>query len=95
MDRMSEWNLMIVHYLGLDHIGHAQGAWNGLVRDKLEEMDRVIETIVEKMGNNDLLLVTGDHGMIDQGGHGGASQDETSVPAVFISRHWQVNQSQG
>ena len=82
---MSEWDLMIVHYLGLDHIGHASGALNELVREKLVEMDEVIRQMVSSLHNDDLLLITGDHGMIDQGGHGGASFDETHVPAVFIS----------
>jgi ethanolamine phosphate transferase 2 subunit G len=82
---MSEWDLMIVHYLGLDHIGHASGAFNELVREKLAEMDDVIRQLVSSLHDDDLLLITGDHGMIDQGGHGGASFVETHVPAVFIS----------
>ena len=32
-----------------------------------------------------LILVCGDHGMSDHGGHGGASDKETMVPALFIS----------
>lgn len=31
------------------------------------------------------MLVCGDHGMSDQGGHGGASDSEVLVPAVFLS----------
>ncbi|KAL8584645.1 hypothetical protein ACOMHN_002374 [Nucella lapillus] len=34
-----------------------------------------------------LLVVTGDHGISDQGGHGGASPEETSVPIVLLSPH--------
>jgi ethanolaminephosphotransferase len=82
---MNDWNLLIVHYLGLDHIGHASGAFNALIKDKLSEMDQIIETIYSKMSKNDLLLITGDHGMVDKGGHGGSSYVETHVPAVFIS----------
>jgi len=82
---MNDWNLLIVHYLGLDHIGHALGAFNSLIQDKLFEMDDVIEKIYSKMNENDLLIITGDHGMADKGGHGGSSYVETHVPAVFIS----------
>jgi ethanolaminephosphotransferase len=82
---MNDWNLLIVHYLGLDHIGHASGAFNSLIKDKLSEMDEIIEKIYSKMTKNDLLLITGDHGMVDKGGHGGSSYVETHVPAVFIS----------
>lgn len=83
---MNDWDLLIVHYLGLDHIGHALGAFNSLIEDKLSEMDEVIENIYSKMNENDLLIVTGDHGMADKGGHGGSSYVETHVPAVFISK---------
>jgi ethanolaminephosphotransferase len=82
---MDDWNLLIVHYLGLDHIGHASGAFNSLIKDKLSEMDEVINKIYSKMSENDLLIITGDHGMADKGGHGGSSYVETHVPAVFIS----------
>jgi ethanolaminephosphotransferase len=82
---MNDWNLLIVHYLGLDHIGHAFGAFNSFVKEKLIEMDQVIEKIFSVMSKNDILIITGDHGMADQGGHGGSSYVETHVPAVFIS----------
>jgi ethanolaminephosphotransferase len=82
---MNDWNLLIAHYLGLDHIGHASGAFNSLIKDKLSEMDEIIEKIFSKMTKNDLLIITGDHGMADKGGHGGSSYVETHVPAVFIS----------
>lgn len=88
---MNEWNFLIVHYLGLDHIGHAHGALNSFIKEKLIEMDHVIEYVYSKMNRNDLLLITGDHGMIDQGGHGGASKEEIYVPAVFISKEFQGN----
>ena len=31
----------------------------------------------------------GDHGMSDHGGHGGASDKETMVPALFISQQFE------
>src|SRR5205814_2112340 len=67
-------------------IGHASGAFNSLIKDKLFEMDEIIEKIYSKITQNDLLIITGDHGMADQGGHGGSSYVETYVPAVFISK---------
>ena len=32
-----------------------------------------------------LIVVCGDHGMIDQGGHGGASPGEISTPIILLS----------
>ena len=94
LNQINDWNLLIVHFLGLDHIGHAIGAFNSFVENKLSEMDEVILEIFSKMTKNDLLIITGDHGMADQGGHGGSSDVETHVPAVFISNefdHFQEN----
>ncbi|XP_052774219.1 GPI ethanolamine phosphate transferase 2-like isoform X2 [Mya arenaria] len=80
--------MMILHYLGLDHIGHTVGPASPLVAPKLQEMDKIIQNIytsLEKKGSDFLVLVCGDHGMSDQGSHGGASDREVLVPAVFLS----------
>lgn len=39
---------MILHYLGLDHIGHVYGPFNPLIKRKLEEMDNIIERIYQQ-----------------------------------------------
>ena len=46
---MYDWKLMILHYLGLDHIGHVEGPFSGKVPGKLKEMDKVIKTIYQTM----------------------------------------------
>lgn len=38
----SDWDLMILHYLGLDHIGHIEGPKSSLIQPKLQEMDDII-----------------------------------------------------
>jgi len=65
------------------------------VKPKLDEMDLLITDIKEKMFKKyfrqngteppPLILVMGDHGMADGGGHGGSSISETHVPLVVIS----------
>ncbi|KAF4525989.1 hypothetical protein B566_EDAN000781 [Ephemera danica] len=83
----NDWSLMILHYLGLDHIGHLVGPRSPLVQPKLMEMDAVIQQIhlaAPKEGLPQLLLVCGDHGMKDSGSHGGASQEETHVAVAAI-----------
>lgn len=42
-----DWELMILHYLGLDHIGHVEGPFSKKVPLKLKEMDDVIAEIVK------------------------------------------------
>ena len=41
----SDWDVMILHYLGLDHIGHLEGPHSPLVGPKLQEMDEIIHRI--------------------------------------------------
>ncbi len=40
-----DWDVLILHYLGLDHIGHLAGPYSPLVPGKLQEMDGVVEKI--------------------------------------------------
>lgn len=40
---------MILHYLGLDHIGHVMGPRNHLVHLKLHEMDEVVRVVYSSL----------------------------------------------
>ena len=40
-----DWDVLILHYLGLDHIGHLAGPASPLVPRKLSEMSRVMERV--------------------------------------------------
>ncbi|KAF5301139.1 hypothetical protein FQR65_LT08969 [Abscondita terminalis] len=81
----NDWDLMFLHYLGLDHIGHVYGPFNHLVPVKLLEMDSIIKVIYDKLHDKKtLILVTGDHGMKDSGGHGGTTVEETFVPLIVL-----------
>ena len=77
---------MILHYLGLDHVGHIEGPFAPVnIRKKLFEMDEIIRKIFFKMTKNDLLIILSDHGMANEGGHGGSSAMETQTPLVLIT----------
>lgn len=45
MLKREDWDLLILHYLGLDHIGHLSGPNSPLVGPKLSEMDKIIQKI--------------------------------------------------
>ncbi|KAI1520980.1 GPI ethanolamine phosphate transferase 2 [Pyrenophora tritici-repentis] len=86
----SDWNAMIMHYLGLDHIGHKAGPKSPNMIPKQIEMDGIVRDIYSAMENEDhlsntLLVLCGDHGMNDGGNHGGSSPGETSPALVFMS----------
>lgn len=40
-----DWDMLILHYLGLDHIGHVFGPSNPLIGQKLSEMDSILMKI--------------------------------------------------
>ncbi|KAI4136737.1 MAG: hypothetical protein L6R39_007640 [Caloplaca ligustica] len=87
-----DWNGMILHYLGLDHIGHKSGPnrYSPHMIPKQAEMDGVVRTIyhaIEEQGHlrSTMLVLCGDHGMNDAGNHGGSSAGETSPALIFIS----------
>ncbi|KAI9672432.1 MAG: major facilitator super transporter protein [Trizodia sp. TS-e1964] len=88
--RTSDWNTMVLHYLGLDHIGHKTGPRSPNMVPKQQEMDEIVELIyraLEKESHlkSTLLVLCGDHGMNDAGNHGGSSPGETSPALLFIS----------
>ncbi|NXY87520.1 PIGG transferase, partial [Alcedo cyanopectus] len=89
--KREDWDLLILHYLGLDHIGHMTGPHSPLVGPKLHEMDNILKKIhVSLISNEDaslpnLLVVCGDHGMSETGSHGGSSEGEVHTPLLFIS----------
>ena len=42
----TDWDIMILHYLGLDHIGHLDGPRSLLIQPKLNEMDGIVQRVV-------------------------------------------------
>ncbi|XP_051498625.1 GPI ethanolamine phosphate transferase 2 isoform X2 [Apus apus] len=89
--KREDWDLLILHYLGLDHIGHVTGPNSPLVGPKLREMDNILKKIhisllsKEEASLPNLLVVCGDHGMSETGSHGGSSEGEVHTPLLFIS----------
>jgi phosphatidylinositol glycan class O len=77
------WDVLIGHYLGVDHAGHKYGPIHSEMRRKLKEMNLVIEKLVDDLPEDCVLFVMGDHGMTLTGDHGGDSDDELSA-ALFI-----------
>ncbi|KAI7754134.1 hypothetical protein M8C21_014878, partial [Ambrosia artemisiifolia] len=81
----------ILHYLGLDHVGHLGGRSSVMMGPKLQEMDEIIKMIhlstiqsQESDHKRTLLVIVSDHGMQENGNHGGSSYEETDSLALFI-----------
>ncbi|KAF2768483.1 alkaline phosphatase-like protein [Teratosphaeria nubilosa] len=85
-----DWNAMIMHYLGLDHIGHKTGPQGPNMLPKQREMDGIVKMVYEAMEReehhaNTLLVLLGDHGMNAGGNHGGSGPGETEPALLFAS----------
>lgn len=89
LNKTAEWDIMILHYLGVDHIGHNYGGINSkLLPAKLAEMDDAVKVIYEslsKLDENYLVFLTGDHGMTDLGNHGGNTIEEINTGVLLFT----------
>ena len=84
--RKGHWDIIIGHYLGLDHAGHRYGPDHPATAAKLEEMDEVIRRVVKYVDDETLLVIMGDHGMDVKGDHGGESDDELEAALWMYSK---------
>lgn len=80
------WDLIIGHMLGVDHAGHRYHVNHPEMKRKLLEVNGFIEEIVNGMDENTLLIVIGDHGMTDQGNHGGDTVEERNTILFAYSK---------
>lgn len=85
-----DWNALIMHYLGLDHIGHKTGPQGPAMLPKQREMDDIVRMIYKAVETKEhledtLLVLVGDHGMNSGGNHGGSGPGETEPALVFAS----------
>lgn len=86
LNATNKWNLIIGHYLGVDHAGHTFGVRTPEMMEKLSQMDDQISTLVNMLidaanfnqeHSDTLVLVFGDHGQNLNGDHGGGTWEET------------------
>ncbi|KAG8181846.1 hypothetical protein JTE90_003993 [Oedothorax gibbosus] len=84
-----DWDIMILHYLGVDHIGHSHGPLSHHLPPKLREMDNIVKFIYDSLRSksrfHSLIVICGDHGMTSSGSHGGVSKPELLTPLIFIN----------
>jgi phosphatidylinositol glycan class O len=81
--RKHEWDILVAHYLGVDHCGHRYGSNHPAMSSKLKQMNNMLEDLMQKMDDDTVLFVLGDHGMDVKGDHGGDSEVEVQA-ALFI-----------
>jgi GPI ethanolamine phosphate transferase 3 subunit O len=96
--------VLIVHFLGVDHVGHTYGPHNEHMDAKLKQMDAALFTLLDKLDHQtdscSVAFIFGDHGMTEDGNHGGGSDDEINAalfahfsPACGITTSFVVHDS--
>ncbi|GAU16760.1 hypothetical protein TSUD_200030 [Trifolium subterraneum] len=89
-----DWDVLIAHFLGVDHAGHIFGVDSTPMIEKLDQynnhLERVIEVLESQSGpgglhENTLLVVMGDHGQTLNGDHGGGSAEEVETAMFAMS----------
>ena len=85
-DPSKPFDFLIGHFLGVDHVGHRVGPDRPSMKAKLQQMNDVLTRVVEKIDDDTLLIVLGDHGMDRSGDHGGDGILETSSAMWIYSK---------
>jgi len=80
------FDILIAHFLGVDHVGHRLGPDNPSMRAKLDFLNSVLKRTIDLLPPKTLLIVLGDHGMDSSGDHGGDGVLETSTGLWIYSR---------
>jgi hypothetical protein len=83
----AEPNLVIIHLLGPDTVAHYRGAVGAAYAESVANADEQLAAILAALDlQRAALLVTADHGHLDQGGHGGREPVVLRVPLVAAGR---------
>lgn len=82
----ARWDVLFGHFLGVDHAGHRYGPDHPAMAEKLRQMNDVLQQIMQKISDDTLLVVMGDHGMDSKGDHGGESDDEVEAALWMYSK---------
>jgi hypothetical protein len=73
-------DFLVLHLVGLDHAGHRRGVKSAVYADVARRIVGHLQDVVRLLPPDTTVLLTSDHGATDSGGHGGASDVETTAP---------------
>ncbi|XP_073046549.1 uncharacterized protein [Primulina eburnea] len=88
------WDVLIAHFLGVDHAGHIFGVDSVPMVEKLQQYNEIIKEVVGVLENesrpgglheNTMLVVMGDHGQTLNGDHGGGTAEEVETAIFALS----------
>ena len=73
----NNFTMLIAHIIGIDHAGHYYlNVAHPDMERKILDAEAIVEKVIKQMDNDTVMIVFGDHGMTDSGGHGGETSGE-------------------
>lgn len=85
-ENQQKWDVLIGHFLGVDHCGHRYGPEHYAMKNKLSQLNEIVQQVMNQISDDTLLVVFGDHGMDSTGNHGGESDDEVEAALFMYSK---------
>jgi hypothetical protein len=82
-NKSNDWDVIIAHFLGVDHAGHTFSPRHPRMSSKLDEMNDMLTNVFNAIEDDTIVFVFGDHGMTKDGNHGGSSSQEKRA-ALYI-----------
>lgn len=81
-----DWDILVGHFLGVDHAGHRYGPEHIAMARKLEQVNGWLERVFDMVDEHTLVIVMGDHGMDPKGDHGGDTRLEMDTVTFLYSK---------
>ncbi|MEJ2559694.1 MAG: alkaline phosphatase family protein [Anaerolineae bacterium] len=84
----SRYNLILVHFNQVNAAGRASGVDSPAYANAAWQVDNYLRQITRLLGlSESVLIVTSDHGLMEDGRWGGGESDLTQLPFVMIGQH--------
>ncbi|MGL5694807.1 MAG: alkaline phosphatase family protein [Peptostreptococcaceae bacterium] len=81
-------DFLYIHPMGIDDIGHKFGNNSKEYRSKAIEIDVILSNIIPMwLEKGYEIIVTSDHGMNEDGNHGGIGENERMVPLFYFGKN--------
>lgn len=88
-----ESEIKFIHIISLDALGHSYGTNHINIQKALKRADDLVNHLYRNMDDDTLLVVTSDHGVTNEGAHGGNSKFEMASTCGFYSKKINILQN--
>jgi predicted AlkP superfamily pyrophosphatase or phosphodiesterase len=85
-------SLFLVHFHGIDDVGHTYGPFSQEWESKVSEVDAMVEQLIEQLPEKTLVVIFPDHGMhsvvedSELGNHGNLILDDMGIYIILFQK---------